>query len=95
MMNLNAKLKEKENMEPYKITRPGEPYQGPHIGPRLTEKLDTHRWHVLRIRFVDEPQLETYEAVVAAKTVTPKAIKELLEKAWCDFDTLNWPHSIL
>ena len=69
-------------MEPYKITRPGAPYEGPHIGPQLAKKLDTHSWHVLRIEFLDEPQSETYEAVVAAKTITPYAIKKLLAKAW-------------
>src|ERR1035438_6814226 len=39
---------EKEGiMESYKITHPGQPYRGPHIGPRLTKQLNTHRWHVL------------------------------------------------
>jgi len=28
-------------------------------------------------------QPETYEAVVAAKTVTPNAMKKLMAKAWC------------
>jgi hypothetical protein len=70
-------------MEPFKITRPGQAYEGPHIGRLLAKKLDTHRWHVLRIEFLDEPQPENYEAVVAAKTVTPHAIKKLMAKAWC------------
>ena len=56
-------------------------YEGPHIRSRLAEKLDTHRWHVLRIEFLDEPQPENYEAVVAAKTVTPYAMKKLMAKA--------------
>jgi hypothetical protein len=56
-------------------------YEGPHIRSRLAEKLDTHRWHVLRIEFLDEPQPESYEAVVAAKTVTPYAMKKLMAKA--------------
>jgi hypothetical protein len=51
-------------MEPYKITRPGQPYEGPHIGRQLAQKLDTHRWHVLRHSFANNPQPETYEAVV-------------------------------
>jgi hypothetical protein len=38
-------------MEPYKITHPGQPYEGPHIGRLLANKLDTHRWHVLRHLF--------------------------------------------
>ena len=83
---------EKEGiMESYKITHPGQPYRGPHIGPRLTKQLNTHRWHVLRIEFVNEPQPETYEAVVAAKTVTPKAMKKLLAKAWCTRQIM-WPN---
>jgi hypothetical protein len=69
-------------MEPFKITRPGQPYEGPHIGRMLAKKFDTHRWHVLRIAFEDEPQPETHEAVVAAKTVTPYAMKKLMAKAW-------------
>ena len=70
-------------MEPFKLTRPGQAYEGPHIGRLLAKKLDTHRWHVLRIEFLDEPQPENYEAVVAAKTRTPYAIKKLMAKAWC------------
>jgi hypothetical protein len=85
------KLEEEGIMEPYKITRPGAPYEGPHIGPQLAKKLDTHPWHVLRIAFLDEPQPETYESVVAAKTVTPKAIKKLLAKAWCARQIM-WPN---
>jgi hypothetical protein len=77
-------------MEPFRITRPGQPYEGPHIGRRLAQKLDTHRWHVLRIEFLDEPQPENYEAVVAAKTVTPYAMKKLMAKAWCARQIM-WP----
>ena len=77
-------------MERYKITRPGQPYEGPHIGRLLAEKLDTHLWHVLRMEFLDEPQPETYEAVVAAKTVTPNAMKKLLGKSWCARQIM-WP----
>jgi hypothetical protein len=76
------KLEEEGTMEPYKITRPGAPYEGPHIGRLLAKKSDTHRWHVLRIEFLDEPQPETYEVVVAAKTVTPNAMKRMLAKSW-------------
>jgi hypothetical protein len=78
-------------MEPFKITRPGEPYEGPHIGQRLATKLNTHRWHVLRIAFENEPQPETWEAVVSAKMVTPNAIKKLLAKAWCARQIM-WPN---
>jgi len=79
-------------MEAYKITHPGQPRKGrPHIGPRLAKRLNTHRWHVLRIRFEDEPQPETYDAVMAAKTVTPNAIKKLLGKAWCARQIM-WPN---
>jgi hypothetical protein len=78
-------------MEPYKITRPGQAFEAPHIGRLLAKKLDTHRWHVLRIAFVDEPQPETYDAVVAAKTVTPNAIKKLLAKTWCARQIM-WPN---
>ena len=84
-------LEKEGNMEPYKITHPGQPYEGPHIGRRLTKQLDTHRWHVLRIEFVDGPQPETYETVVAAKTVTPNAMKKLLAKAWCARQIM-WPN---
>jgi hypothetical protein len=78
-------------MEPYKITRPGAPYEELHIGPRLAKKLQTHRWHVLRIEFLDEPKPETYELVVAAKTITPYATKKLLGKAWCARQIM-WPN---
>jgi len=78
-------------MEPYKITHPGAPYEGPHIGPRFAKQLDTHRWHVLRIAFANEPQPETYEALVAAKMVTPHAIKKLLARAWCSRQIM-WPN---
>jgi hypothetical protein len=78
-------------MEPYKITHPGQPYSGPHIGRPLAKKLDTHRWHVLRFAFEDEPQPETYESVVATKTVTPNAMKKLLAKAWCARQIM-WPN---
>lgn len=64
---------------------------GPHIGRPLAKKLDTHRWHVLRIAFEDEPQPETYESVVAAKTVTPNAMKKLLAKARCARQIM-WPN---
>lgn len=77
-------------MEPYKITRPGQAFGAPHISRRLATKLDTHRWHVLRNKY-DGPQLETYEAVMAAKTVTPNAIKKLLSKAWCARQIM-WPN---
>jgi hypothetical protein len=85
------KLEEEGITEPYKITRPGAPLKGAHIGRLLAKKLNTHPWHVLRIQFVDEPQLETYESVVAAKTVTPKAIKKLLAKSWCARQIM-WPN---
>ena len=78
-------------MKPYKITRPGQASKAPHIGRRLATKLDTNRWHVLRITFDNGPQLETYEAVVAAKTVTPNAMKKLLSKAWCARQIM-WPN---
>jgi hypothetical protein len=84
-------LEEEGIMESYKITRPGQPYEGPHIGRLLAKKLDTHRWHVLRIEFLDEPQPETYEAVVATKTITPNAMKKLLAKAWCARQIM-WPN---
>jgi hypothetical protein len=73
-------------MRPFKITHPahqGEPYEGPHIDQTLAKRLETHRWHVLRITFDDDPLPETYETVLAAKTVTPHAMKKLLAKAWC------------
>ena len=66
----------------YKITRPGFAFLGPHIGRRLTKKLETHRWHVLP-RTYDDNEPETYEAVIATKTVTPNAIKKLVARAWC------------
>jgi hypothetical protein len=91
MTKQKAKSEEEGIMEPFKITRPGAPYEGPHIGPRLAKQLNTHRWHVLRIAFVDEPQPETYEAVLAAKTITPNAIKKLLAKAWCARQIM-WPN---
>lgn len=78
-------------MELYKITRPGQAYEEPHIGPRLEKKLDTHRWHVLRRAFDNEPQPETYNAVVAAKTVTPNPMKKLLAKAW-RARQIMWPN---
>jgi hypothetical protein len=78
-------------MKPYKITHPGQAFEAPHIGRRLAKKLNTHRWHVLRNAFVNEPQPQTYEAVVAAKTVTPNAIKKLLAKAWCARQIM-WPN---
>jgi hypothetical protein len=78
-------------MKPYKITRPGQAFEAQHIGRRLATKLDTHRWHVLRITFDDGPQLETYEAVMAAKTVTPNAIKKLLSKTW-SARQIMWPN---
>jgi hypothetical protein len=76
--------------EAFKITHPGEAYEGPHIGPRLAKKLDTHRWHVLRQDF-DGPKPDTYEAVVASKAVTPNAIKKLVAKAWCARQIM-WPN---
>jgi hypothetical protein len=76
----------------FKITRPGAAYEPPHIGARLAKQLDTHRWHVLRYAFEDpQPQPETYDAVVAAKTITPGAIKKLLGKAWCARQIM-WPN---
>jgi hypothetical protein len=54
------------------------------LGSRITNKLDTCRWHVLRIIFADNrPQAETYEEVMAAKTVTANAAKKLVGKSWC------------
>ena len=41
--------------------------------------------------FDNEPQPETYDAGVAAKTVTPNAIKKLLAKAWCARQIM-WPN---
>jgi hypothetical protein len=78
-------------MERYKITRPGQPYEGPHIGSRLAKKLDTHRWHVLRIEFDSEPQQGAYQTVMAAKTVTANAMQKLLAKAWCARQIM-WPN---
>jgi hypothetical protein len=75
---------------PFAITREGQPYQGPHIGVQLAKKLATHRWHVLRVAFVNYPQPETYEAVTASKMVTPFAIQELVAKAWCARQIM-WP----
>lgn len=77
-------------MEPFKITRPGQPYEGPHIGRRLAQKVDTHHWHALRHAF-DDAQPETYESVLAAKTITPVAMKKLLAKAWCARQIM-WPN---
>jgi len=74
----------------FKITRPGAVYEGPHIGKRIAEKLETHRWHVLRSTY-EGPQPETYEAVTAMKTVTPNAIKKLVKKAWCARQIM-WPN---
>ncbi len=82
MKRQKAKSKEVGIMKSYKITHLGAPYAEPHIGRLLAKKLDAHRWHVLRIQFADEPQAETYEAVLAAKTVTPNAMKKLMAKAW-------------
>lgn len=88
----NYTLRQIQNeTEPFKITRPGEVYGGPHIGPRLARKLDTHRWHVLRNAYVNDPQPETYEAVVSAKSVTPNAIKKLIARAWCARQIM-WPN---
>jgi hypothetical protein len=78
-------------MAPFKITHPGQPYEGPHISSRLAQKLDTHRWHILRIAFEDELQPENYEALVAAKTVTPNAMRKLMAKAWCARQIM-WPN---
>jgi hypothetical protein len=39
----------------------------------------------------NEPQPETYEALVTAKTVTLNAIKKLLAKAWCA-RRIMWPN---
>jgi len=78
-------------MEEYKITHPGQAYEEPHIGRRLAKKLDTNRWHVLRHSFDNDPQPETYEAVVATKTLTPNAMKKLLAKAWCA-RRIMWPN---
>lgn len=38
-----SNLEEEEIMEPFKITRPGQPYEGPQIGSRLAKKLGAHR----------------------------------------------------
>ena len=91
MTKRKTKSEKEHNMEPYKITHPGAPYEGPHIGRRLAKKLDSHRWHILRIEFLDEPQPETYDAVVAAKTITPNAMQKLLAKAWCARQIM-WPN---
>jgi hypothetical protein len=91
MTKRKTKSEKKGKMEPYKITHPGQPYEGPHIGPRLAKQLKTHRWHVLRIAFIDEPQPETYEAVVAAKSITSNAMKKLMAKAWCARQIM-WPN---
>jgi hypothetical protein len=47
--------------------------------------------HVLRIEFLDEPQPENYEAVVAAKTLSPNTMKRLMAKAWCARQIM-WPN---
>jgi hypothetical protein len=80
-------------MEPYKITCPGRAYDAPSIGRRLAEKLDTHRWHILRIAFVNDQQPETYDAVLTANTVTPNAMKKLLSKSWCARQIM-WPNRL-
>jgi hypothetical protein len=69
----------------------GQAFEAPHIGRRLPTRLNTRRWHVLRNAFASDQQPETYEAVVAAKTVTPNAIKKLLAKAWCARQIM-WPN---
>jgi hypothetical protein len=79
-------------MEQSKITRPGQPYEGPHIGSRLAKKLETHRWHVLRHSFDNDEQPETYEAVMASKALTPNAMKKLMAKAWCARQITWWPN---
>jgi hypothetical protein len=52
----SLKLEKKALWNHLKSPAPRQPYEGPHIGSRLAKKLDTHRWHVLRIEFLDEPQ---------------------------------------
>ena len=80
-------------MESYKITIPGPAFDSPHIDRRLAEKLNTHRWHVLRIAFVNDKQPETYDAVLTARTVTPNAMKKLLSRAWCARQIM-WPNRL-
>jgi len=75
----------------YKVTHPGN--TGSHVGSRLTQKLDTHRWHVLRYSLQqpdkDNPP-ETYEALMWAKTITPDGIKKIVKRAWCARQIM-WP----
>jgi hypothetical protein len=66
----------------FRITRPGQPYEGPHMGVRLTKQLATHRWFCLFIRF-DNPTTDTYLDVAAAKQISPSAMQKLISKAWC------------
>ncbi len=94
-------LTDTELPHPYKVTNNGKPrnhthwldspIKGLHIGSRLTKKLNTHRWHVLRFAFSDYPHDESFEAVTAAKTVEPNAIKKLVGKAWCARQIM-WPN---
>src|SRR6266403_786438 len=66
----------------FRITRKGQPYEGPHMGVRLTKKLTTHRWYCLFVRF-DTPKPDTYADVATAKKMSPSAIQKLVSKAWC------------
>lgn len=69
------------------------------VGSRLIRKLDTHRWHVLRYNpddpYTEEPDddnpPETYEAVAAANTITPNAIKKLVAGTYC-VRQIMWPN---
>jgi hypothetical protein len=76
----------------FKITRPGHPFEGPHIGQRLAKKLDTHRWYLRRYAYkIDAAEPESFEAVVSGDLVTPNAIKKLVAKAWCTRQIM-WPN---
>jgi hypothetical protein len=69
----------------FKITR-----KGPHIGPRLAKKLKTHRWHLLRNTFGEDPDPElqpeffTYEAGYRRRqsSHTECNREKLFTKAW-------------
>ena len=75
----------------YVITHPGHALEGPHIGAALAKDLKKRHWHVLRNVFANDPQPETYEAVMAAKKVTPTAMQKLVTKAMCARQ-IEWPN---
>ena len=71
-----------DDPQSFRITRPGAPYEGPHMGVRLTKKLATHRWYCLFVRF-DNPTPDTHSDVANAKKMSPSAMRKLISKAWC------------